>query len=295
MWKPLTLVTARRDTAAFAAGEGPPLLTLHGFPDHPATFTPLAERLVGSGRRVIAPFLRGYHPGDLRDDPYYDIGTLTADVAALCDVLSPEDPLPIIGHDWGGLIVYAMASAFPERMSAGIAMAVPPAEAAAGAFLLPEQLKRSFYIWLFQQPGYAEAAMADGALVDFLWRTWSPGLGAPPHRAEVQEVFSDPERVAAAIGYYRALLSGEHHDPRLGDLRELISRPPQLPLLVLGGADDGALGRDLLERAREVLPGGSLVDVLGGVGHFLHLERPADVAQRVLGWLEAAPTRRRRR
>jgi len=291
MWEPVSIATNRLDVAALAAGDGPPLLALHGFPDHPATFTPLAEHLVGSGWRVVAPFLRGYHPDTMPDEAYYDIGTLTADAVALCDVLSPNAPLPVVGHDWGGFVVYALASAFPQRLSAGVALAVPPAAAAAGAFLAPEQLKRSFYIWLFQQPGYAEAAMADGALVDFLWRTWSPELGAPPHHREVHEIFSDPRRTVAAIGYYRAMLSGEHHDPRLGDLRERIAGPAQLPLLVLGGTDDGTLDPAMIERARDVLPAGSQVDVLDGVGHFLHLERPADVAARIVDWVTNAPTR----
>jgi pimeloyl-ACP methyl ester carboxylesterase len=286
MWESLTIATDRLDVPALAAGDGPPLLALHGFPDHPATFTPLAEHLVADGWRVVAPFLRGYHADAMPPDPYFDIGTLTADTAALCAALAPDAALPIIGHDWGGFMVYGMASAFPERLAAGIVMAVPPAEAAAKAFLAPEQLKRSFYIWLFQQPGYAEAAMADGALVDFLWRTWSPGLQVAPHRELVHEVFADPDRVTAAIGYYRAMLSGQHHDPRLAELRERIGRRAQVPLLVLGGADDGALGPELLAGARDVLPDGSRVDVMDGVGHFLHLEQPAEVARRVREWLQ---------
>jgi pimeloyl-ACP methyl ester carboxylesterase len=286
MWEPLTLSTERLDVVGLTAGDGPPLLALHGFPDHPATFTAVAEHLVAAGWRVVAPFLRGYHPDAMPREPYYDIGTLAADAAALCGALSPDVGMPIVGHDWGGFIVYAMASAFPERLSSGVALAVPPAEAAADGFFAPAQLKRSFYIWLFQQPGYAEAAMADGRLVDFLWRTWSPGLGAPPHHAQVREVFADPDRVAAAIGYYRAMLSGEHHDPQLGELRERISRRPQVPLLVLGGADDGALDPELLIRARDVLPEGSRVDLIDDVGHFLHLEQPAQVAQRILEWLD---------
>jgi pimeloyl-ACP methyl ester carboxylesterase len=289
MWEPARIRTDRLDVPVLCAGAGPPLLALHGFPDHPATFTPLAERLVAGGWRVVAPFLRGYHPDTMPDEPYYDIASLTADAAALCDALSPGAPMPVVGHDWGGFVVYGLASAFAEKLSAGVVLAVPPAEAAAGGFLRPEQLKRSFYIWLFQQPGYAEAAMADGTLVDFLWRTWSPGLAAAPHRDQVAEVFSDPDRITAAIGYYRAMLSGQHHDPQLGELRERVAAPVRLPLLVLGGTDDGALGSDLLLAARDVLPGGSEVDLLDGVGHFLHLEQPALVAERIMAWIGDAP------
>jgi pimeloyl-ACP methyl ester carboxylesterase len=293
MWEQLQIATERLDVPALAAGAGPPLLALHGFPDHPETFTPIAERLVAAGWRVVAPFMRGYHADTTPPESYFDVGTLTADAAALCDALSPDEPMPILGHDWGGFVVYGMASAFPERLSAGVVLAVPPAEAAAGAFFRPEQLKRSFYIWLFQQPDYAEMAMADGQLVDFLWRTWSPGLEPPPHMEAVRAVFSDPALAAAAIGYYQATLSGLHHDPGLADLRERLARPAALPLLVLGGTDDGALDPDLLVRARDVLPNGSRVDIIEDVGHFLHLEEPEKVAQLVLDWLGGTRSRSR--
>lgn len=286
----MTIATDRFDMPVLSVGEGPPLLALHGFPDHPSTFTPLAQHLVGAGWRVVAPFLRGYHPDAMPPEPYYDIGSLTADAAALCAALSPQGPLPVVGHDWGGFITYGLAAAFPEKLSAGVVLAVPPAEAAAGIFSDPVQLQRSFYIWLFQLPGYAEMAMADGSLVDYLWRTWSPGLDAPLHRTQVREIFTDPERISAAIGYYRAMISGEHHDPDLGELRERATARPQLPLLVIGGTDDGALGADILAGSAAVLPEGSRVEMVAGAGHFLNLERPAEVARLVLDWVQEPST-----
>jgi alpha-beta hydrolase superfamily lysophospholipase len=58
----ITIETDRLAFPALAAGAGPVVVCWHGFPDHPATFGPLAEHLVASGRRVVAPFLRGHHP-----------------------------------------------------------------------------------------------------------------------------------------------------------------------------------------------------------------------------------------
>ena len=47
------------------AGAGPPIFCLHGFPDVPSSFAPLARLLTAAGRRVVAPWLRGYHPSTL--------------------------------------------------------------------------------------------------------------------------------------------------------------------------------------------------------------------------------------
>ena len=65
----ITIETDRLAFPALTAGDGPVVVCWHGFPDHPATFGPLAERLVAAGRRVVAPFLRGH--GSLIDDSLY--------------------------------------------------------------------------------------------------------------------------------------------------------------------------------------------------------------------------------
>ncbi|NKE63769.1 alpha/beta hydrolase, partial [Lentzea sp. PSKA42] len=64
--------TERLDFPALTAGDGPIVVCWHGFPDHPASFRPLAERLVAAGRRVVAPFLRGHHPSTLGQLPFGD-------------------------------------------------------------------------------------------------------------------------------------------------------------------------------------------------------------------------------
>ena len=40
-----------------SAGEGPLVLCLHGFPDHPATFTSQLEALAAAGYRGVAPYM----------------------------------------------------------------------------------------------------------------------------------------------------------------------------------------------------------------------------------------------
>jgi pimeloyl-ACP methyl ester carboxylesterase len=57
---------------------------------------------------------------------------------------------------------------------------------------------------------------------------------------------------------------------------------PTVPLLVLHGADDGALQSAYAEHAASRLPGTARLQLVPGTGHFLHLERP-DVVNELIG------------
>jgi pimeloyl-ACP methyl ester carboxylesterase len=282
--------TARGPVPALVTGpqDAPALICLHGFPDHPLTFAPMAAHLVERGWRVIAPFLRGYHADHLPDGGYTDHATLVADALALIDAVSPEEPVRVVGHDWGAIIVHGLVAARADRMDRSVAMAVPPLESMGLMLADPAQLQRSFYIWLFQLEGIGELVLgSDHAFVDHLWARWSPGLEEVAHRDAVHEVFADPERITAAVGYYRSMLDPERGDPDLAGLRERITGPPGSPLLVLGGEDDGCMGAALFRAACENLPEHSAWEVVDGVGHFLHLEDPAGVSARVDEWLRS--------
>ena len=70
-----------------------------------------------------------------------------------------------------------------------------------------EQLKRSFYLFMFRDPaGFAETVVArdDMAFLDELWRDWSPGFQPGEHLAQVKQSLRQPANLAAALGYYRA-------------------------------------------------------------------------------------------
>ncbi len=61
---------------------------------------------------------------------------------------------------------------------------------------------------------------------------------------------------------------------------------PPVPTLYLHGADDGAIGAGLLIDLDQYFPAeGSAAEILVGVGHFLHLEKPELVAARIVAWL----------
>jgi pimeloyl-ACP methyl ester carboxylesterase len=282
----ITIETDRLVFPALAAGDGPIVVCWHGFPDHPATFGPLAERLVAAGRRVVAPFLRGHHSTTADAMRYSDSLTLAADAAAVAAALS-DDGVDMIGHDIGAGMVARVAAAWPHRIRRAVTMAVPP-PATLGAALLadPAQLQRLFYIWLFQVPGVAETVLAaNRSLVDYLWATWSPGLtdlGA--HRARVHEMYGDTRLTANALRIYRANFDTTLHDPSLAALATTSEAAASLPLLVLAGADDGCIGPAMFSDAQRGLATGSRVQIVPDAGHFMHRDRPEEIARLSLEW-----------
>ena len=131
--------------------DGPLALCLHGFPDSAWTWRLLAPELVDAGFRVVAPFLRGYAPSAVPADGRFQAGVLSSDALALHSALGGDGSAVLIGHDWGALAAYGAASGGPGRWRRIVAAAVPPALGMEALFSY-EQVKRSFYIFVFQWP-----------------------------------------------------------------------------------------------------------------------------------------------
>ena len=282
----IELATGRGRFHALATGDPrhPPVLVLHGFPDAPPTFAPLLTALAAGGLRAIAPWLRGYAPSVL-DGPY-DVDALADDVAAWADALSPDRPVRLLGHDWGALATYAACARHPARIAAAVTLAVPHPMAFVRG-LDAAQLARSWYMLFFQLPGALRLGRArDFALIDRLWRRWSPGYRLPPAlRAEVHACLA--ASWPAPARYYRALLWPPGAAlARVAPTSPLV-QPIATPLLYLHGADDGCIGVDAEREARRYLAGPYRFEILTGAGHFLAAERPVDVAERAIAWFGA--------
>jgi len=266
---------------AAGAADAPLVLVLHGFPDVPHTFAPLIEALARAGHRVIAPWLRGYAPSPLAGP--YDADTLAADVLAWADALSPDRPVALVGHDWGAVITYVASARAPARFRAAVAMSVPHPAVFVRALATPAQLARSWYMLAFQLPGAPGfAAAGEFALIDRLWRAWSPGYQLPAAlRRELHATLS--ASWPAPLLYYRAMTRP------LRPALERLRRRDQIavPTLYLHGAADGCIAADAGAGAERFFSRDYRRDVISDAGHFLAAEAPAAVAARVVAWLDA--------
>lgn len=272
-----------------AAGEeGPLALCLHGFPDSAWTWRHLLPALADAGFRAVAPFLRGYAPTEVPADGLYQSGAVASDANALHEALGGDHQAVLIGHDWGALAAYGAAGHAPPRWRKVVTAAVPPPAAVAASFLSYDQLQRSWYMFFFQ------SALADGvvpmddlAFIDRLWADWSPGFDATAELPAVKDALRDPANLTAALGYYRATLGAGARDAGYDQVEAHGSAPLPMPVLYLHGRTDGCMGADIIDDSLLTsLPHtASRIEVIDGVGHFLHLENPALVNRSILQFL----------
>jgi pimeloyl-ACP methyl ester carboxylesterase len=272
---------------ALEAGDrGDPLvLCLHGFPDSAWTWRHLLPTLAEHGYHAVAPFLRGYAPTELPSSGFR-LADLADDVLALEETLRGGSQSIVIGHDWGAAAIYAALERDSGRWACAVAASVPPTDDSIDAGSLA-QLRRSWYSFLFQLPEIEVpeqiVAADDMALVDMLWRDWSPDLDAPEDVAHAKDALRPPGHLRSAITYYR---DAPTRAPKAG--KSAGSGGPigwDVPFLYLHGTRDGCIGLDSLERIRARLRPTIRVAVLEDAGHFLQLERPTEINDLVVEFL----------
>jgi pimeloyl-ACP methyl ester carboxylesterase len=293
---PLRASTVRANDLEFGlleAGSGPLALCLHGFPDCAHTWRHLLPALAGAGFHAVAPFMRGYAPSAVPADGAYQLGALVADAVALHEVLGGAGDAVLIGHDWGAETAYGAAAYAPDRWRRLVTLAVPPQALDPVLFSDYEQLKRFFYLFMFRDPlGFADATVArDGmSFLDKLWLDWSPGYQPGDHLAQVKECLREPANLAAALGYYRATevsaAPGGAASRYAAEQQAAGLQAPQ-PTLYLHGAADGCITVELARGGEPLLAPSSRMVVIDDAGHFLQLEKPAEVNEHILAWVSS--------
>jgi pimeloyl-ACP methyl ester carboxylesterase len=206
------------------------------------------------------------------------VTALGGDVISVLNALGTEDPL-VIGHDWGATAVTAVSRLDPSLVGETVVIAVPPnfVEALETS---PRQVMRSWYMSFFQIPGLAEETLRsdDFALLERLWRGWSPNWEIPEERLEsVKETFREGETVEASLLYYRAFFDDVMSQPDA-----LRVRGVEAPTLVVAGRNDGCVSSAIFEDSGECYEGRFELEVISGAGHFVHAEKPDVVADRIL-------------
>ena len=266
--------------------EGPLAVLLHGFPDTAHTWRHLGPQLADAGWRVVAPFLRGYAPSGVPADGSGHIAALMADAVGVHAALGGGADAVLVGHDWGAITANALAAHEDSPFNRVVSLAVPPFRSirdTRALRALPRQLRNSWYVAFNQLPRLPELAF--DRYVRKLWRDWAPGYDAAEDLRHVSAALADRANRRAAIGYYRALARPFPPPAPYRLWKGAEMRLPAVPLLFMHGADDHAMDSRLAAGVARHLPSGSETAVIPDAGHFLHLERPAEVNRRILGFL----------
>ncbi len=230
------------------AGDGPLVVLLHGFPEFWYSWHGQIQPLVDAGFHVVAPDMRGYNLSDKpRGWRSYDMQFLAGDVAGLIRHFGVERA-DVVGHDWGAMVAYGVATLHPESVRRLAILNVPhPARLLAG-FRTFKQLRKSWYMFFFQIPLLPEWLLRrDGySPIKLAMRTDRAKLGLPTVFSDEMleryvQAWSQDGALTAMLNYYRAAL---RQTPRAATAR---LRPIDAPTLVIWGDRDTALGSELAE------------------------------------------------
>jgi pimeloyl-ACP methyl ester carboxylesterase len=232
------------------AGDGPPVVLLHGFPQFWHTWRHQVPALAAAGFRALAPDQRGYNLSDKPpaiDD--YRVENLAADVAGLIRHTG-HARAAVVGHDWGGAVAWAVAIRHPELVERLVILNSPHPAAFARELRTAAQLARSWYVFFFQLPWLPEWTIRRGNFAG-LERV----LRRDPVRPETftdedirlyKEALARPGALTAALNWYRAL--GRRANRPTGP------RLVRAPTLLIWGERDRYLGRRLSEGLEPWVP-----------------------------------------
>ncbi len=113
-----TVVVDGHPMRVMEAGQGDPLLFLHGWGLSPRTYAEGIARLTSAGVRVIAPSLPGFAGSAGPGLRHVELSTYARRVGLLLDVLGVEQPAFVVGHSFGGGVAIQLATERPERVRA---------------------------------------------------------------------------------------------------------------------------------------------------------------------------------
>ena len=259
------------------AGEGEPVVLLHGWPEHWWTWRHLIPGLA-ERYRVICPDLRGFGWSDAPRRGY-EKEQFAADVAELLDSLGLHD-VRLVGHDWGGVAGFILCVRRPDLVGRYLALNTGhlwPRVERSGA----RNLHRFAYQWVLAAPGVGRVAAGQlgrlpaerGHVIAGRRGAWSP-----EDTRIMLDQFREPERAWATVQTYRSFLLREIGPMLRGRYRSLRLHTPTL---WLHGLSDVVIRPEML-RGYEPYADEIGVELVKGAGHFIHEERPDFVLERAL-------------
>lgn len=272
------------------AGEGEPLLLLHGTPKTHFYWYRLIP-LLTPYFRIVAPDLRGF--GDTDKPPAeegYDSRTNARDMAELMTQLGHET-FHLHGEDRGAEFAYALAASEPDRVRtlSFAEMLLSGQGLEEWSNFTPEKVSSQFRmagVWLWHIPFFwiphLPEMLISGREREFweFWikaETWNPNAIADEAITEWIARLSAPGGLRGCLETYRAGLK----NARIND--ELIKTKLKMPVMTIGAPEFfGELVKDQMERVAERVVKS---DVFEECGHSLALEAPDRLAAALLDFI----------
>lgn len=249
---------------------GEPVVLLHGFPQDATSWNAVAEILADAGFRLLAPNLRGYSPGARPPGrSAYGSNELISDVVALLDT-EGLDTAHIVGHDWGGALLWTLRKTHPHRIRSATVVSTPHPAALNWSFTHSTQALRSWYIAAIALPALPELFLRH-RLAQFVGST-----GLPVDRAlYYQQRMREPGAATATLNWYRQMLVEQVRPPQRSKQQHAKAAPP--PTAYVWGGDDAFYTRAVAERTSHVVRDLTFSEEIDG-GHWLPETHPVELA-----------------
>ena len=260
------------------AGEGEPVLLIHGFPETHCAWRKIIPAL-SQRYLVIAPDLRGCGDSE-RPQTMFDKQTVAADVHALVQHLGLPS-VNLVSHDVGMMVGYAYAATYRDEVRRAVLM-----EAALPGLGLEElydsdSYPRMYHLGLFEAPnGLAEMLITgrEKLFVDHFMRQQAANPTALEEVAldEYARRLASPGGLRGGITYFRThRLDAEHN-------RRHAERRLAMPVMTVGGtASFGAALKSqvapLVEDHRH--------EMIDDCGHYLAEEQPERLTELLLDFI----------
>jgi pimeloyl-ACP methyl ester carboxylesterase len=257
-----------------AAGQGDPVVLLHGYAETSHMWLPLIQKLADR-HTVIAPDLRGFGESSAPADGYTK-AAMARDIHALVKSLN-YDRIRLVGHDIGLMVAYAYAAQYPEEVDRLVLMEafLPGVGDWNSVFLLRD-------LWHFHFYGKTPLALVTGRERIYLDHFWDDFAADPKRSVPEQDrefyakAYAQPGHMAAGMEVFRAFPKDAE------DFAGFAKTKLTMPLLVLSGEKAG--GPFLIEQGRMVAANVEGV-LVRDRGHWLMEEAPDQVIPKLVEFL----------
>ncbi len=273
---------ARLHVAELGDPAAPPVLLLHGWPQHWWSWR-LLMPLLADRHRVLAMDLRGF--GWSEPTPRgYRKAQLAEDVVGVLDALG-VDRVNLVGHDWGGVIGFLVCLGHPGRVERFVPMNTGHVWPSLSLKGVPKQLVGMTYQAALASPVLGRRINASRRIVGKVVDAISTGGDvAAEYGRQFAPRFADPDRARAASQVYRSFLLYEYPRWVRG---QYAGRRLSTPTLWLHGLKDpfftpGML-KDIVEHADDVR-----IEYLPQGAHFPAEECPEAVAGHLRAFFSSA-------
>jgi haloacetate dehalogenase len=219
------------------AGQGPPVVLLHGFPETNYAWRHQIPALA-TRYRVIAPDLRGYGETD-KPASGYDKRTMALDLVELLKKLG-IGKIALVGHDRGARVATRFAKDHPKALDRLVVMDNVPTRIVARDF--NPVMAKAYWFFIFNQiPDLPEALIAgrEDLWLGHLFADWSynPNTISGEAFDTYVNAYRRPGAVRGALADYRANAGDVAQDQVDAD------KKIACPTLSLWGADFYAVGQ----------------------------------------------------